>query len=99
MDMELKERFLTLWAQHFDGAQLPFCLFYTDDDTCERLLRPIKGRMCMIGQLANVLRSEDLAFVNETVGCPGGRRYLGFDQGLMPNFEFSLLRDSRQVGR
>jgi hypothetical protein len=90
MDKELKEKFQSLWSKHFDGEQLPICLFYSEDDTYERLLRPIKGRMCMVGQLANVFRGEDLAFVNETVGCPGGRRYLGFDQALMPNFEFFL---------
>ncbi len=90
MDMELKERFQALWTKHFDGAQLPICLFYSDDSAYGQLLRPIKGRMCMIGQLANVLRGEDLAFVDETIGCPGGRRYLGFNQALMPNFEFFL---------
>ena len=90
MDMELKERFLSLWAKHFGGAQLPICLFYSDDDSYAQYLLPVKGRMCMIGQLATVFRGQDMAFVGETIGCPGGRRYLGFTQALMPNFEFFL---------
>lgn len=90
MNMALKERFLSLWTKYFDGAQLPICLSYSEDNTYEQLLRPIKGRMCVIGQLATVFRGGDLAFVDETVGCPGGRRYLGFNQTLMPNFEFFL---------
>jgi hypothetical protein len=90
MDMELKERFLSLWAKHFSGAQLPICLFYSEDDSYQQFLLPVKGRMCMIGQLATVFRGQDMAFVGETIGCPGGRRYLGFTQALMPNFEFFL---------
>jgi hypothetical protein len=90
MDIELKERFLSLWAKHFGEAQLPICLFYSGDAEYEALLRPIKGWMCMVGQLATVFRGEDLAFTNETLGCPGGKRYLGFSQALMPNFEYFL---------
>jgi len=90
MDMALKDRFLSLWSRHFDSAQLPICLFYSDDNSHELLLRPLKGRMCLIGQLASVFRGEDLAFVGETIGCPGGKRYLGFSQELMPNFEHFL---------
>jgi len=90
MDMELKERFSSLWTKHFDGAQLPICLFYSEDDSYKRLLLPVKGRLCLIGQLATVFRGEDLAFMGETIGCPGGRRYLGFTHALMPNFEFFL---------
>jgi hypothetical protein len=46
--------------------------------------------MCLIGQLVNVFRGEDLAFADDTIGCPGGKRYLGFSQSLMPNFEHFL---------
>jgi hypothetical protein len=90
MDLVLKDRFVSLWTKHFDGAQLPICLFYAEDGIYERLLHPVKGRMCIIGQLATVYRGEDIAFVGDTIGCPGGRRYLGFSQALMPNFEHFL---------
>ncbi len=90
MDMELKDRFLSLWRKYFNGAQLPICLFYSDDASNEQLLRPLKGRMCLIGQLANVFRGTDLAFACDTIGCPGGRRYLGFSHALMPDFEYFL---------
>ena len=90
MDSELNERFVALWTRYFPGAQLPICLFYSDDASYERLLRPVHGRMCIIGQLATVFRGEDIAFTDETIGCPGGRRYLGFSQTLMPDFEHFL---------
>jgi len=90
MEIALRDRFAALWTKHFGGAQLPICLFYTDEGSHGRLLRPVQGRMCLIGQLANVFRGEDLAFVGESIGCPGGRRYLGFSDALMPNFEHFL---------
>lgn len=90
MDMILKDRFVSLWAKNFDGAQLPICLFYSEDESYERLLRSVRGRMCLIGQLATVFLGDDLAFVGDTIGCPGGRRYLGFSHALMPNFEHFL---------
>jgi hypothetical protein len=90
MDLELKDRFIALWSKHFGNAQLPICLFYSDDESYEQLLHPLKNRMCLIGQLANVFRGKDLAFVGDTIGCPGGKRYLGFSQSLMPNFEHFL---------
>jgi hypothetical protein len=40
--------------------------------------------------LATVYEGEDIAFVGETVGCPGGRRYLGFSQEIMPEFDHFL---------
>ncbi len=90
MEMKMRDRFLSLWTKHFNGAQLPVCLFYSDDESYERLLRPLTGRMCFIGQLATVFRGGDLAFTGDTIGCPGGLRYLGFSHELMPNFEYFL---------
>ncbi|MBI5239906.1 MAG: DUF169 domain-containing protein [Elusimicrobia bacterium] len=90
MDMALRDRFIELWAKHFDKAELPICLFYSDDQAYAALLRPVKGHVCMIGQLAAVRRGEDIAFTDGTIGCPGGRRYLGFSDELMPGFEHFL---------
>jgi hypothetical protein len=90
MGNEWKDRFVSLWAKHFGGAPLPISLFYSDDRSYERLLHPRKDRICLIGQLANVFRGEDMAFVGETIGCPGGSRYLGFTHSLRPDFEYFL---------
>jgi hypothetical protein len=88
--MPLKGRFASLWSRYFDGAELPFCLFYSDDPACEVMLRPLKGRACLIAQLAAVRRGQDLAFRGETVGCAGGQRFLGFKKELRPGFEYFL---------
>jgi hypothetical protein len=30
MDIELKDRFLTLWEKYFDGTELPIFFYYTN---------------------------------------------------------------------
>ena len=90
MDMQLKDRFTSLWVKYFDDAALPICLFYSDDPSYESLLRPIKGWACLIGQLTAVRQGQDLAFTGATIGCPGGQRYLGFNAQLRSGFEHFL---------
>lgn len=90
MDNELKERFLTLWTKHFGGAALPICLFYSNDDGYEQLTRPTRGHACMVGQLAAVREGRDVSFTAGTLGCEGGRRYLGFQKDVRPGFEHFL---------
>ena len=90
MDRALQDRFVVLWDRYFDGAELPICLFYSDEDSYGRLLRPVKDHVCMVGQLAVARRGEDIAFTGETLGCAGGKRYLGFSAQLRPGFEYFL---------
>jgi uncharacterized protein (DUF169 family) len=45
---------------------------------------------CVIGALTKVRKGESLAFDVDAVGCPGGRKYLGFSDTLMPDFEYFL---------
>ncbi|MDD5627963.1 MAG: DUF169 domain-containing protein [Elusimicrobia bacterium] len=91
MDLTLRDRFTALWDKYFDGAELPIGLFYSDDEDCARLLlRPAKEHVCVIGQLAAARRGEDIAFTGETLGCEGGKRYLGFSAQLRPGFEYFL---------
>jgi hypothetical protein len=90
MDIALKDRFTALWAKYFDGAELPICLFFSDAEACSQLLRPIKDHVCMVGQLALPRRGEDIAFTGETLGCAGGKRFLGFSAQIRPGFEYFL---------
>jgi len=79
MDMELKQTFIRKWEQYFGSVDLPFVLFYSDDEKYAENLKPVEGWMCMIGQLAPVLRKgKTISFAEETFGCFGGKRYCGF---------------------
>jgi len=90
MDMSLKERFLKLWRQYFNDAELPITFYYADTPGNAETAGPAKGQRCVIGDLARVRKGQSLALDVDSVGCAGGRRYLGFAADLMPDFEYFL---------
>lgn len=89
MDMTFKDTFIRLWRERFNGAELPIAFYYTDEEG--RAERPGAGTSrCLIGALSEVRGGRSLCFDAEAIGCPGGRRYAGFAETVMPNFEFFL---------
>ncbi len=90
MDIAFRDRFVRLWEKYFAGVALPICLYYTDDDAWREYLRPAKGHVCLIGQLAGVRKGKTLSVERDSLGCAGGARYLGFSADVMPHFEFFL---------
>jgi uncharacterized protein (DUF169 family) len=90
MDILLKDRFMTLWKQFFNEAPLPVTFSYTDNPVKAEAVELGKAPRCIMGSLVLAQKGQSLAFSAETVGCPGGKRYLGFSEGLMPNFEYFL---------
>ena len=90
MDKKLKDHFLVLWNKYFDDAELPITFYYTDDEGHVDLVKPGTGHRCVIGQLAKVRVGESLRFNVDSIGCPGGKRYLGFTDKIRPEFEHFL---------
>jgi len=90
MDMELKEKFITLWERYFNGWELPIAFYYTDEQGCAEVVKPPSGHQCFIGVLSKVRRGMSLCFDENSIGCGGGKRYLGFTEEIMPNFEYFL---------
>jgi hypothetical protein len=90
VDTGLRDKFLSLWRKYFAAAELPIVAYYTDDEGARAQLVPAAGRACIIGQLARVRRGETLAFDRDAATCSGAKRYLGFSQEIMPNFEYFL---------
>jgi len=90
MDAATQGKFLTLWKKYFNNADLPITLYYTDEAGHAEAVKPDSVPRCVIGALAKVREGQSLAFDNDSVGCPGGKRYLGFAQEIMPNFEYFL---------
>ncbi len=89
MDKNLQNRFLTLWRKYFNNAELPFTFYYTDE--LGHAPSPTKETpRCVIGALVSVRQGNSLACDAQTVGCPGGRRYLGFAESIAPDFEYFL---------
>jgi len=90
MDMALKERFLKLWKRFFNDAELPITFYYADDTGNAEAAGPTKAHRCVIGDLAKARNGQSLALDVDSVGCSGGKRYLGFAEGIMPDFEYFL---------
>ena len=90
MDLALKEKFMALWKKYFNTASLPITFYYTDEVGKTETVKPGAAPRCIIGALVKVRDGQSLAFDVNAVGCPGGKRYLGFAENLMPNFEYFL---------
>jgi hypothetical protein len=90
MDTIFKEKFLALWKKYFNNAELPITFYYTDEEGHAEAVKPGTVPRCIIGALIRIQQGESLAFDVDAVGCPGGKRYLGFAGELMPDFEYFL---------
>lgn len=90
MDMEFKETFQEKWKIHFNRAELPITFYYTDQEGIGEMVPTPSGHQCIIGVLQKVRNGTSLCFNSDTVGCGGGKRYLGFTQEMMPGFEYFL---------
>lgn len=90
MDMELKERFIREWKKYFNNAELPIIFYYTDENGHGGLEAPGSLSRCAINTLSKVRKGTSLCFDSDSIGCRGGKKYLGFLDKIMPNFKFFL---------
>ena len=73
MDAKLKDKFIENWGRYFPGTDLPFALFYSEDERFWNDLRPQEGFGCMIAHFSPVLKGQRVAFAKETIACPGAQ--------------------------
>ena len=90
MDMAQKERFIEKWQTYFNEPELPIVFYYTDHEEDVERVKPPSGHQCLIGVLAKVRAGKSLCFDVDAIGCGGGKRYLGFTEGIRPKFEYFL---------
>jgi len=90
MDIKIKQEFMRLWKKYFNGAELPITFYYTDEVGRAVLVKPTSEHQCVICDLSKVRKGESLCFAADSIGCGGGKRYLGFTPEIMPNFEYFL---------
>lgn len=90
MDTTLKQTFVELWNKYFNGAELPIVFYYTDQAVRAELVPPPSAHVCMIGALSTVRKGKTLCFEASSIGCFGGKRYTGFSDDIMPDFEYFL---------
>jgi len=90
MDMKIVEKFSQLWRKYFNYAELPVAFYYTDEEGHAELPKPGSVPRCLIGAIAKVREGNSYCFDAESIGCFGGRRYLGFATHIMDDFEYFL---------
>lgn len=90
MDKTVKDSFIKLWKKYFNGAELPVTFYYTDNEKTAPKMEPPKDHRCVIADIARARKGRSLLFSAESVGCFGGKRYLGFSDSIVPNFEYFL---------
>jgi len=90
MDIKLKKDFTCLWRKYFNGAELPFAFYYTDEEGHAELAKPSGVPRCVIAALSLVRKGRAFCFDVESIGCFGGKKYLGFREEIRPDFEYFL---------
>jgi hypothetical protein len=90
VDIAIKEKFLKLWKKYFSNAELPITFYFADEPGTAKAVKAGEAARCVIGALTKVRNGESLALDVNAVGCPGGRKYLGFTEMEMPDFEYFL---------
>lgn len=87
----LKQQFTERWNKYFHNSDLPIAFYYTDNAGQVPVHRiTSEGQHCFIDDLMAVRQGNPLSFDTKSLGCFGGKRYLGFTLNLMPNFEYFL---------
>jgi hypothetical protein len=90
MDMKIKDKFIELNGKYFNKAELPITFYYSGTGQQAEAVRPGSVPRCVIGALAEVRNGRSFSFNADSIGCFGGRRYLGFAERLSPDFEYFL---------
>lgn len=90
MDLRMKEDFQERWRKYFGEAELPLTFWYADQPGAAEAVEPPKDHRCFLADLKKVREGASVRFDRATVGCSGGKRYLGFTHDVMPNFEYFL---------
>ncbi|MFA6449817.1 MAG: DUF169 domain-containing protein [bacterium] len=90
MDIALKNTFIELWKKHFGETELPIAFYYSDAPGNVEIIKPSRGWSCLISELNKVRNGRSLCFGPDSIGCFGGKRFLGFAPEIMPNFEYFL---------
>jgi uncharacterized protein (DUF169 family) len=87
MDMQFKGDFIRTWQKYFNNADLPITFYYSDDEGHAGLVKPDTQARCIMGPLVKIRRGASFVFDAESVGCSGGRGFLGFSSGKGPELE------------
>lgn len=90
MDTELRDTYIRLHGTCFPGAELPIAFEVGGATEGVEKIPPPKGWRCFVCDVARVRKGQSLAFSEDSIGCRGGRFYLGYDTERAPDFRYFL---------
>jgi uncharacterized protein (DUF169 family) len=90
MDIKLKEDFIRRWKKYFEDAELPITFYYTNEEGNTALVKSSSVPRCVIAALSLVRKGKVFRFDAESIGCFGGKKYLGFREEIRPDFAYFL---------
>lgn len=97
MDITFKDKFIALWEKYFGKAELPIIFYYTDIEHHAEPSKKAEKWNCFIGELAKVRKGKTIVFDEASIGCGGGKKYLGFNDQLRPGFEYFLSCGNNEI--
>ncbi|TAN38315.1 MAG: hypothetical protein EPN24_05880, partial [Candidatus Methanoperedens sp.] len=62
MDMELRDKFISLWKKYFNNSELPLAFYYTDEEGRAELATSGSVSRCIIGALSRVRKGHSFCF-------------------------------------
>jgi hypothetical protein len=90
MDIQVKDRFISLWRKYFNNAELPITFYYTSEPGHAPLAKPDTLPRCIVAALSKVRKGTSICIDVDAVGCAGGKKWMGFTKDIRPNFEYFL---------
>jgi hypothetical protein len=90
MDSELRDKFIGLWNDYFEGSDLPITFgIGTATGTTKKAPIP-KGWRCLVCDLARIRKGISRTFDQESLSCSGAKFFLGYTSERSPEFRYFL---------
>ena len=89
MNIKIQDKFCEMWDKYFYSANLPIVFFYSNESQGE-IINSKAAHRCIISDIIKAQNGKTICIDNESILCGGGKRYVGFTNGVRPNFEYFL---------
>ncbi|MEN6514747.1 MAG: hypothetical protein ABFC82_12480, partial [Methanoculleus sp.] len=90
MDTALRDAYIRLHERYFPGTELPIAFEIGGATVGAEKVPTPKGWRCFVCDLVKVRKGASLIFDEYSIGCRGGRFYLGYEAERFPDFRYFL---------
>lgn len=89
MNSELRDKFIELWNDYFEGSDLPITFAIGTSGTGKKAPIP-KDWRCLVCDLARIRKGISLTFDQQSLSCSGAKFFLGYSRERSPEFRYFL---------